>query len=51
MLYKVLILCNSRLKHLYLRNKTVRFSYKGGCVVRGHIHIEAIKRRADLGYR
>ena len=26
----------------------VRFSYKGGCGVRGHTHIEAIKRRAGL---
>ena len=32
-LYKVLILCNSCLKQLYLSNKTVHFSYKGGCVI------------------
>ena len=28
-MYKALILFNSRLKHLYLSKKTVRFSYKG----------------------
>ena len=31
MLYKALVLCNSHLKQLYLSNKTVCFSYKGGC--------------------
>ena len=30
-LYKPLLHCNSRLKQLYLSNKTERFSYKGGC--------------------
>ena len=50
-LYKALILCNSHLKQLYLSNKKVRFSYKGGCGVRGGTHIEVIKRRAGLGYR
>ena len=34
-----------------MSNKTVRFSYKGGSVVRGRTHIEMIKGRAGLGYR
>ena len=28
-----------------------QFSYKGGYGMCGHTHIEAFKRRADLGYR
>ena len=51
MLYKVLILCNSHLKQLYLSNKMVRFSYKGGYVIRKRMRIEVFKARAGLGYR
>ena len=42
-MYKALIPCNSRLKHLYLSNKTVHFSYKGGCGVHGCTRIKEIK--------
>ena len=35
MQYKALIHCNSHLKQLYLSNKAVRFSYNGGCGMRG----------------
>ena len=47
-LCKALIHCNSHLKQLYSSNKTLHFSYKGGCGVREHTHIEAFKRRAGL---
>ena len=50
-LYKPLLHFYSHLKQLYMSNKTERFSYKGGCVVRGRTHIEVNKRRAGLGYR
>ena len=50
-LYKAVIHCNSRSKQLYSSNKTERFSYKGGCGVRERTRIEALKRRAGLGYR
>ena len=39
----MLIYCNSSLKQLYLRNKTERFSYKGGCGIRKCMHIEMFK--------
>ena len=42
---------NSRLKQLYISKKTDQFSYKGVCDVRGHAHIEGVKRRVSLGYR
>ena len=38
------------LKQPYISNKMKRFSYKGGCGVRGHMHIKVFKRRAGLGY-
>ena len=50
-LYKPLLDFYSHLKQLYMSNKTERFSYKDGCGMRGHTHIEVIKRRAGLGYR
>ena len=34
-----------------ISNKVEPFSYKGGCGVSGHIHLEAFKRSADMGYR
>ena len=46
-LYMVLI----SFKTIYISNKTDHFSYKGGCVVDGHTHISAFKRRAGLGYK
>ena len=46
-----LIHCNSRLKQLYLSNKTKRFSYKYGCDVRERTRIEEFKRSGGLGYR
>ena len=49
-LYKPLFCLYSHLKQPYINNKTKRFSYKGGCGVRGRTHIEALKRRAGLGY-
>ena len=49
-LYKPLLRLYSHLKQPPISNKTKRFSYKGGCGVRGHSHIEAFKRRAGLGY-
>ena len=50
-LYKPLLLClYSHLKLPYISNKTKRFSYKGGCGVRGCTCIEAFNRRAGLGY-
>ena len=50
-LYKPLYHCNSSLKGLYFSNKTECFSYKGGCGICECTHIEALKRRAGLGYR
>ena len=50
-MYKALIRCNSRLEQLYLSNNMVRFSYKGGCVVRERTRIEVFETRAGLGYR
>ena len=50
-LYKPLLRLYSHLKQLYISNKMKRFSYKGGCGVRGRTRIEAFKRRAGLGYR
>ena len=47
-LYKPLLRLYSHLKQPYISNKTKHFSYKGGCGVRGHIRIEAFKRRAGL---
>ena len=49
-LYKPLLRLYSHLKQPYISNKTKRFSYKGGCGVRGRSRIEAFKRRAGLGY-
>ena len=49
-LYKPLLCLYSHLKQPYIRNRTKRFSYKGGRGMRGHTHIKAFKRRADLGY-
>ena len=49
-LYKPLIRLCSHLKQLSISNKTKRFSYKGGCGVRGRSHIETFKRRAALDY-
>ena len=49
-LYKPLLRLYSHLKQLPISNKTKRFSYKGGCGVRGRSRIEAFKRRAGLGY-
>ena len=49
-LYKPLICLHSHLTQLPISNKTKRFSYKGGCVVRGCSRIEAFKRKAGLGY-
>ena len=39
--YKPLLHFYSNLKQLYMSNKKVRFSYKGGCGVHGRMHIEA----------
>ena len=50
-LYKPLFHLYSHLKQLYMSNKTERFSYKGECDMHGRACIEAIKRRAGLGYR
>ena len=33
-----------------MSNEMMRFSYKGGCVVHKHAHIEVFKTRAGLGY-
>ena len=49
-LYKPLLRLCSHLKQPYVNNKMKRFSYKGGCGVRGRTHIEAFKRRAGFGY-
>ena len=45
-LYKPLLHFYSHFKQLYISNKTEHFSYKGGCDVCGHTHIEVFKRRA-----
>ena len=50
-LYKPLLHFYSHSIQLYMSNKTDRFSYKGACGVHGLTRIEAIKRRAGLGYR
>ena len=43
---------NSHLNWLYIRNKTMSFSYDCGCGICEHcICIEAFTRRAGLGYR
>ena len=42
---------NSSLKKLYISNKTERFSCKGGCGGHERASVEALKRRAGLGYR
>ena len=49
-LYKPLLCLYSHLKQPLISNKTKRFSYKDGCVMRGRSRIEAFKRRAGLGY-
>ena len=49
-LYKPLIRLYSHLKQPYISNKTKRFSYKGGCGVRGRVRIEVFQRRAGLAY-
>ena len=49
--YKSLLHFYSHLKQLYISNKTVRFSYKVGCGVRGRTCIKVLKRRTGLGYR
>ena len=49
-LYKPLLRLYSHLKQPYKSNKTKRFSYKGGCGVRGSARIEAFQRRAGLAY-
>ena len=49
-LYKPLLRLYSNLKQPPISNKTKRFSYKGGCGVRGRSRIEAFERRAGLGY-
>ena len=36
---------------MYLCNKIVHFSYKGGCGICECTHIEAFKIRVGLGYR
>ena len=50
-LYKALVHFYSHLKQLYMSNKTEHYSYKGGHHVHARTRIEAIKRRAGLGYR
>ena len=51
-LFKPLVHFSSCLKWLYISNKTEYFNYKGGYgVCWRHTHIEAFKRRADLGCR
>ena len=47
-LHKPLLHIYSHLKQLYMSNKTEHFSYKGGCDMRRHTRIEAIKRRAGF---
>ena len=49
-LHKPLLRLCSHIEQPYISNKTKHFSYKGGCGVHGHTHIEALKRRAGLGY-
>ena len=49
-LYKPLLCLYSHLKQPYISNRTKRFSYKGGRGMRGCTRIEALKRRAGLGY-
>ena len=39
----MLIFCNSHSRQLYLSNKTEHFSYKGGCGICEHMHINALK--------
>ena len=37
---------------LYIRNKMIHFSYKGGYGVRGHhMHIDVLKRRVSFDHR
>ena len=48
-LYKPLLCLYSHLKQPYISNKTKHFSYKGGCGMRGHTHIEAFKKKSWLG--
>ena len=50
-LYKPLLHFYNHLKQLYISNKMECFSYKGGCSIHGHVHIEMFKTRAGLGYR
>ena len=49
-LYKPLLCLYSHLKPPQISNKTKRFSYKGGCGIRGRSRIEAFKTIAGLGY-
>ena len=49
-LYKPLLRLYSHLKQPYISNRTKCFSYKGGHGMCERTHIEAVKRRADLGY-
>ena len=49
-LYKPLLCLYSHLKQPYISNRMKRFSYKGKRGMRGRTHIEALKRRAGLGY-
>ena len=44
-------LATSYLKQLYISNKTEYFSYKGGCGIRGHVHIEEFKIRVNVEYK
>ena len=50
-LWKQLLYFYSHLKQLYMNNKTECFSYKCGRDMCKRTRIEAIKRRASLGYR
>ena len=48
-MHKGFIHCSSRLKQLYSSNKTVRFSYKGGCGGPGRTRTKVFKTKAGLG--
>ena len=50
-LYKLLLHYYNHLKQLYISKKMQHFSYKGGCGIHRHMHIETFKTRAGLGYR
>ena len=51
LLYSHYFHLNILFKQLYTSCKMKRFSYKGGCGVRGRTCIEVFERRAGLGYR